>query len=141
MDDYSIVSVLRAIKDISSKGRGFLFSKRFVRNSGINIDNYGFATYKGPKEVEKFIDDMLEYNALIKEVRNRSLLGKMSVYILAIPKPFNEDVLLYLKERLPENPSPESIDELFNEIEKSIDDNIKHKLHRIYYEQLPLRNS
>lgn len=141
MDKFALVSALRDLKDILEEGRCFFFPKYFVKYSGIRINEDGLVSYVGKEGVKRYIGDNLEYVEIVKEKKREGVLGKLAAHLIAVPVPMDEKVLLYLKNKLFENPTPESIDELFKEIERSTDNYIKPKIRRIYYEQIKPRNS
>jgi hypothetical protein len=142
MDVFQTTVILRTLKEIltTDRGVGIGYPRRLVGNSGIGIDKYGYAKYKGADGVNLFLEDSLEYAEIVEGMKN-SLLGKLQVYFFAIPNPFDRESLLYVKEKLPENPTPKSIDDLFKEVEKEARIDIQPKLHRIYNYKPRPRNS
>jgi len=146
-----IANLFREVKDIAEGGVMVLYPKRLVRNTGININDTGFATYKGKEGVERYIEDIIEYNLIVNDIKTTSF-GRIKSYFLAIPNPPQHDAIELVKNAITQIDL--NSDRLSSEIDSKfyglleellkrgeVDTNMMYDIKRVYNRNLRTRNS
>ncbi|MCD6575906.1 MAG: hypothetical protein J7K73_01970 [Nanoarchaeota archaeon] len=116
-----LACIFREMRDIASKGRAIYYPPGLVRNTGINISESGTATYRGPEDVIRFINDQVEFKEIMETLKEEGIIGKIKAYFSGGTQ-YTPELIDLVKKEIGEQkqPTAEFIERKFYEIIKEI---------------------